>query len=194
MNVSYPCSLTGRPWLGPGKILWQLPWAGRLLHTQSLPALASTQCVSPAHGSPPRGTEPASDCAVSSSHSQVRHFAHWGRVYVHMCTCVCLFINTGSLGMLHEQSHDTWKKHEVYGDSFLNKKWIRLKMELLNSLLLLILHKILVRDYFKGWGIPSERLSSHDACFSRSEKNVPHTVQYCGRQWRASLLSLTPSW
>lgn len=133
------------------------------------------------------------DCAVSSSHSQVRHFAHWGRVYMHVCTCVCLFINTRILRMLHEQSHDTWRKHEVYGDSFLNKKWKRLKMELVNSLLLWILHKILVRDYCKGWGIPSERLSSHDACFSRPEKNVPHTVQYCGRQWRASLLSLTLS-
>lgn len=116
--MSHPSSLTGRPWLGPGKILRQLPWAGRLLHTQSLPALASTRCVSPHTAHPQEELSQHPDCAVSFSHSQIRHFAHWGRASAPLRTCVCLFINTGSLGMLHEQSHDAWRKYEVYGDVF----------------------------------------------------------------------------
>lgn len=195
VNVSHPCSLTGRPWLGPGKTLRQLPWAGRLLHTQSLPALASTQCVSPAHGSSPRGTEPTSWlCCVFFPQSAKTLCPLRQSIHAHAHLCVSVYKHRKPRNVTWTEPWHMKETRSIRRCFFLNKKWKGLKMELIKSLLLWILHKILVRDHCKGSGIPSERLSSHDACFSRPEKNVPHTVQYCGHQWRASLLSLTLSW
>lgn len=96
---------------------------------QSLPLLTSMQCVSSTQSSPTRGTEAsirAVLCLLRSHQSGkiLRSLAQCVHACVHMGVhlCVFLFINTGSLGMLHEQSHATWRKHKICGEVFPAKK------------------------------------------------------------------------
>lgn len=188
-----PQQSDGPPMAGP----WQNPPAAALgwqapPHAESACIGQHAVCV-PAHGSSPRGTEPASWLRCVFFPQSDKTLCPLGQsVCAHAHLCVSVYKHRKPRNVTRTEPRRMEEIRSIWRCFFLNNKWKGLKMELISSLLLWILHKILVRDYCKGWGIPS--LSSHDACFSRPERNVPHTVQYCGCQWRPSLLSLTLSW